>query len=75
MISDFMLDIMAPEQKPQNLPEFENRLREKRQALGFSQKQLANLAGITRQAVCAVEASQYSPATSVALRLARALRS
>jgi molybdate-binding protein/DNA-binding XRE family transcriptional regulator len=32
------------------------------------------MAGITRQAVCAVEADQYSPATSVALQLARALR-
>jgi putative molybdopterin biosynthesis protein len=54
--------------------ELENRLREKRQASGLSQKQLADLAGITRQAVCALEANQYSPATSVALQLARALR-
>jgi putative molybdopterin biosynthesis protein len=51
----------------------ENRLREKRQALALSQKQLADLAGITRQAVSALEADQYSPATSVALQLARAL--
>ena len=54
--------------------ELENRLREKRQAQGLSQKQLADLAGITRQAVSALEADQYSPATSVALQLARALR-
>ncbi|HEY3166781.1 MAG TPA: substrate-binding domain-containing protein [Candidatus Binatia bacterium] len=74
MISDFVLDIMAQQQERQNLPEYENRLREKRQALGLSQKQLADLAGITRQAVSAVEANQYSPATSVALHLARALR-
>ena len=52
----------------------ENRLREKRQSLALSQKQLADLAGITRQAVSALEADQYSPATSVALQLARALR-
>jgi molybdate-binding protein/DNA-binding XRE family transcriptional regulator len=32
------------------------------------------MAGITRQAVSAVEAHQYSPATSVALQLARVLR-
>jgi putative molybdopterin biosynthesis protein len=51
----------------------ENRLREKRQALGLSQKDLADLAGITRQAVCALEANHYSPATSVALQLARAM--
>ncbi|MGH7793362.1 MAG: substrate-binding domain-containing protein [Candidatus Binatia bacterium] len=55
-------------------PALENRLREKRQALGLSQKQLADSAGITRQAVSAVEANQYSPATSVALQLARALQ-
>lgn len=54
--------------------EIENRLREKRQALALSQKQLADLAGITRQAVSALESNQYSPATSVALQLARALR-
>lgn len=54
--------------------EFENHLRERRQSRGFSQKQLADMAGMSRQAVCAVEANQYSPATSVALRLARALR-
>ena len=73
MISDIMFDIMAPEQNPQSPPEYENRLREKRQALGLSQKQLADLAGITRQAVSAVESNQYSPATSVSLQLARVL--
>jgi len=52
----------------------ENRLREKRQAAALSQKQLADLAGITRQAISALESDQYSPATSVALQLARALR-
>ena len=54
--------------------EMENHLRERRQALALSQKQLADLAGITRQAVSALETNQYSPATSVALQLARALR-
>ena len=48
-------------------------MREKRQAAALSQKQLADLAGITRQAVSALESDQYSPATSVALQLARAL--
>jgi molybdate-binding protein/DNA-binding XRE family transcriptional regulator len=54
--------------------EIDNRLRERRQSIGLSQKQLATMAGITRQAVCAVEMNQYSPATSVALQLARVLR-
>jgi putative molybdopterin biosynthesis protein len=67
-----MLGIMA--HRESHLLEYENRLREKRQALALSQKQLADLAGITRQAVSALEANQYSPATSVALHLARALR-
>jgi molybdate-binding protein/DNA-binding XRE family transcriptional regulator len=53
--------------------EVQNRLRQKRQALGLSQKELADLAGITRQAVSALEANHYLPATSVALQLARAM--
>jgi len=53
--------------------DIENHLREKRQASALSQKQLADLSGITRQAVSALESNQYSPATSVALQLARAL--
>jgi molybdate-binding protein/DNA-binding XRE family transcriptional regulator len=57
-----------------NPTELENHLREKRQALSLSQKQLADIAGITRQAVSALESDQYSPATSVALQLARVLR-
>jgi len=75
MISNIKLGIMAvPDTKETSQPEFENRLREKRQASGFSQKQLANMAAITRQAVAAVESNQYFPATSVALQLARALQ-
>ena len=53
--------------------ELDNRLREKRQVAALSQKQLADLAGITRQAVSALEGNHYTPATSVALQLARAL--
>ena len=75
MIPDLMSGIMATAvQRTASPPKYENRLREKRQSLGLSQKQLADMAQITRQAVCAVEANQYSPATSVALQLARALR-
>jgi molybdate-binding protein/DNA-binding XRE family transcriptional regulator len=64
---------MAPFSKASEV-HYESRLREKRQALGLSQTQLASMAGITRQAVGAIESNQYSPATSVALQLARALR-
>lgn len=75
MISNIKLGIMATvNSKVTSDPQFENHLRDKRLALGLSQKQLADMAGITRQAVGAVEANQYSPATSVALQLARALK-
>ena len=56
MLPNFMLGIMALDREQTSL-EFENRLKEKRQASGFSQKQLAEMAGMTRQAVSAVEAN------------------
>jgi molybdate-binding protein/DNA-binding XRE family transcriptional regulator len=65
---------MAPANSLPLLPQFENRLRERRLSVGISQKQLAAMAGITRQAVAAVETNKYSPATPVALQLARALQ-
>jgi molybdopterin molybdotransferase/putative molybdopterin biosynthesis protein len=73
MIPDIM-SIMMESENPESPTETQNRVREKRQTLRLSQKQLAELAGITRQAICAVEANQYSPSTSVALKLAQVLR-
>jgi putative molybdopterin biosynthesis protein len=49
------------------------RLRLARQARGLSQQQLAGVAGVTRQAVSAVEAGHSDPSLRVALGLARAL--
>jgi molybdate-binding protein/transcriptional regulator with XRE-family HTH domain len=49
------------------------RLRLARQARGFSQQQLAHMAGVSRQAVSAVEAGHSDPSLRVALALARAL--
>ena len=49
------------------------RLRLARQARGFSQQQLAGMAGVTRQAVSAVESGHSDPSLRVALALARAL--
>ncbi len=74
MIPDTVSLIMAPQDQAKTAPEIENYLRERRQAAGLSQDQLAKAARITRQAVGAIEAGQYSPATSVALQLAQALR-
>ena len=49
------------------------RLRLARQARGLSQQQLAGVAGVTRQAVSAVEAGHSDPSLRVALNLAQAL--
>jgi len=51
----------------------ENRLKSLRTAVGMSQGDLAQMSGLSRQAVYAIETSRYLPTTAVALRLARAL--
>ena len=48
-------------------------LRLARQARGLSQQQLAGVAGVTRQAVSAVESGHSDPSLRVALALAGAL--
>lgn len=55
------------------LPPITNRLKSFRLQKGWSQTELASRAGITRQAISAIEADQYLPATGVALQLASAL--
>jgi putative molybdopterin biosynthesis protein len=49
------------------------RLRLARQARGFSQQQLAGMAGVSRQAVSAIEAGHSDPSLRVALTVARVL--
>jgi putative molybdopterin biosynthesis protein len=49
------------------------RLRVARQARGFSQQQLAGMAGVSRQAVSAVESGLSDPSLRVAVALSRAL--
>ena len=53
--------------------ELESRVRELRVATGLSQGELADRAGITRQAVSAIESGSYVPNTVVALKLSQAL--
>lgn len=50
-----------------------NHLKSFRIRKGLSQSELATLAGITRQAISAIESNQYLPATGVALQLASVL--
>jgi putative molybdopterin biosynthesis protein len=53
--------------------QFSNHLKALRTKQGFSQGELANRAGITRQAVSSIESNRYLPTTAVALRLASIL--
>jgi DNA-binding XRE family transcriptional regulator len=58
---------------PEAVPPNGAQLRLARQARGLSQQQLAGVAGVTRQAVSAVESGHSDPSLRVALALARAL--
>jgi molybdate-binding protein/transcriptional regulator with XRE-family HTH domain len=49
------------------------RLRPARQARGFSQQQVADMAGVTRQAISALESGLSDPSLRVAIALSRAL--
>ena len=53
--------------------QFSNHLKSIRTKKGLSQVELARQAGITRQAVSAIESNLYLPTTAVALRLASVL--
>jgi DNA-binding XRE family transcriptional regulator len=52
---------------------FENRVRAARIERKLSQTELAEAAGLTRQAIYAIESNHYLPNVATALRLARAL--
>ncbi|TKB65858.1 MAG: helix-turn-helix domain-containing protein [Nitrospira sp.] len=59
--------------QPEYTAQFSNRLKSCRMEKGFSQSELATRAGVTRQAVSAIESNLYLPTTAVALRLASVL--
>jgi molybdate-binding protein/DNA-binding XRE family transcriptional regulator len=63
----------APPDGQAGLPGSATRLRLARQARGYSQQQLAGMAGVSRQAVSAVESGHSDPSLRVGLALARAL--
>jgi len=51
-----------------------NRIRELRLSVeGLTQEKLAQLCGVTRQTIIALEAQKYSPSLELAFRLAHAL--
>lgn len=49
----------------------ENRLKQHREAKGWSQGELARRLGVSRQTVNAVETDKYDPSLPLALRMAR----
>lgn len=63
----------ARHQQTQDSAQFTNHLRTVRTKLGLLQGELAVRAGVTRQAVSAIESNLYLPTTAVALRLASVL--
>lgn len=64
---------MSENNRAEPVSNIENRLKTLRSEKGLSQGELADMAGLTRQAIYAIEKSRYLPTTTVALRLARSL--
>ena len=56
-------------------PRLDNSVRRRREELSLSQQALAELVGVSRQAVIAIEQGRQVPSTALGLRLAQALRS
>ena len=51
--------------------QLENRLKELREAAGWSQGELARRLGVSRQTINAVETDKYDPSLPLALRMAK----
>ena len=49
----------------------ENRVRDRREACGWSQGELARRLGVSRQTINAVETDKYDPSLPLALRMAK----
>src|SRR5215467_11821158 len=64
---------MGEKNRAEPITNIENRLKTLRSERGLSQGELAEMSGLTRQAIYAIETSRYLPTTPVALRLGKAL--
>ncbi|HLU22988.1 MAG TPA: helix-turn-helix transcriptional regulator [Bacillaceae bacterium] len=51
-----------------------NRVKELRARYGFSQTELANRVGVTRQTIGFIEKGEFSPSITLSLRLAKELQ-
>src|SRR5258706_15691134 len=64
---------LTPKPPPEVLPPVESRVRAARIERGFSQAELAEATGLTRQAIYSIESNHYLPNVTTALRLAQTL--
>lgn len=55
-------------------PNVLNRVKERRLALGWTQQELADRVGVSRQSVNSIERERYVPSLPLALAFARAFR-
>jgi putative transcriptional regulator len=55
------------------MPSIRNQIRELRAARSITQQELADLVGVTRQTVIAMEQDKYSPSLETAFKVALAL--
>jgi putative transcriptional regulator len=52
-------------------PTVQNRVKELRTALGWTQQQLADAVGVSRQSINSIERQRYEPSLALALTFAR----
>jgi putative transcriptional regulator len=52
-------------------PNVHNRIKELRSARGWTQEQLANAVGVSRQSINSIERDRYEPSLALALTFAR----
>lgn len=53
--------------------EFKNNIRKTRNSTGLTQEELANIVGVSRQTISAIENGQFNPTAKLALLLCYAL--
>lgn len=52
-----------------------NKIKNLRKSLGLRQEDIANLLGVSRQTIIAIENNKYNPSLELALKLAKLLKS
>ena len=62
---------IAVESKLDVAPTVQNKVKELRTALGWTQQQLADAVGVSRQSINSIERQRYEPSLALALAFAR----